>query len=99
MGSGIFLLVERYCQFDTGHNIVFEVEVAKKTYESGNLVKTKMETVPFSQSFKDDRVTTWRFLRHSMQRSEHLTCQIVGYKDELTIALYYFNIFTSDNWL
>lgn len=30
-----------------------------------------METVPFSQSFKDDRMTTWRFLRHSMQFSEH----------------------------
>lgn len=30
-----------------------------------------METVPFSQSFKDDRMTTWRFLRYSMQFSEH----------------------------
>lgn len=31
-----------------------------------------METVPFSQSFKDDRMTTWRFLRYSnvMQFSE-----------------------------
>lgn len=30
-----------------------------------------METVPFSQSFKDDRMTTWRFLRYSMPFSEH----------------------------
>lgn len=30
-----------------------------------------METVPFSQSFKDDRMTTWRLLRYSIQSSEH----------------------------
>lgn len=30
-----------------------------------------METVPFSQGFKDDRMTTWRFLSYSMQFSEH----------------------------
>lgn len=29
-----------------------------------------METVPFSQSFKDDKMTTWRFLRYSMLFSE-----------------------------
>lgn len=30
-----------------------------------------METVPFSQGFKDDRMTTWRFPSYSMQISEH----------------------------
>lgn len=34
-----------------------------------------METVPLSQSFKDDRMTTWRFLRHSMQFSEHFSSE------------------------
>lgn len=34
-----------------------------------------METVPFFQSFKDDRMTTWRFLRYSMQFSEHLNSE------------------------
>lgn len=50
----------------------FQGEVSRTYIENGNLVKTKMETVPLSQSFKDDRMTTWRFLRYSMQFSEHL---------------------------
>lgn len=49
----------------------FQGEVPRTYIENGNLVKTKMETVPLSQSFKDDRMTTWRFLRNSMQFSEH----------------------------
>lgn len=70
-GSGIFFVVERTTDIVTGHYIVFRSKWRRKYIENGNLVKTKMETVPFSQSFKDDRMTTWRFLRHSMQFSEH----------------------------
>ena len=39
-----------------------------------------METVPFSQSFKDDRMTTWRSPRHSMQLSEHLPWRKVMFR-------------------
>lgn len=49
----------------------FRGEVSRTNIENGNLVKTKMETVPLSPSCKDDRMTTWRFLRYSMQSSEH----------------------------
>lgn len=46
------MIAERSWLSGTEHKIVFEVEVAKKAHEHGNLVKTKMETVPFSRASK-----------------------------------------------
>lgn len=62
---------DRYRPFVAGLGIVFRAKWRREYIENGNLVKTKMETVPFSQSFKDDRMTTWRLLRYSIQSSEH----------------------------
>lgn len=49
----------------------FEVEVAKERERKFSKKKTKMETVPFCQGFKDDRATTWRLHSYSMQLSQH----------------------------
>lgn len=62
---------DRYRPFIAGLGIVFRAKWRREYIGNGNLVKTKMETVPFSQSFKDDRMTTWRLLRYSIQSSEH----------------------------
>lgn len=62
---------DRYRPFIAGLGIVFGAKWRREYIGNGNLVKTKMETVPFSQSFKDDRMTTWRLLRYSIQSSEH----------------------------
>lgn len=82
-----------------GYCIVFRSKWRRKYIENGNLVKTKMETVPFSQSFKDDRMTTWRFLRYSMQFSEHFNGKKVllrmsNYRD-LHITFVIFRCFIS----
>lgn len=52
-----------------------------------------METVPFSQSFKDDRMTTWRFLRYSMQFSEQLNGRCALREYLLTLITHFSVIF------
>lgn len=77
--------------------VVFRSKRRRKYIENGNLVKTKMETVPLSQTFKDDRMTTWRLLRHSMQFSERLPWRkllFVGRVIVVTYILTYMRLFS-----
>lgn len=86
-GSGIFFVVERTTDIASLLQGTASFSGRRKYIENGNLVKTKMETVPFSQSFKDDRMTTWRFLRYSMQFSEHFNDK-QWYSDRVIIVIY-----------
>ena len=43
----------------------------RRKYSERKFSKNKDGESSFLQSFKDDRMTTWRFPRHSMQFSEH----------------------------